>query len=308
MSLRASARTILRFEPLELRTVPASGNVEVKPAGNEWLINGDDLPNTVTLALHTNGMLRVSGGSGTTVNRGAYADIPLTKPVSISLKGGDDRLTINGTAAKPIRLAGALSVNMGTGVDVVQAYHLFTGRAASFDMGVESTKNGRESVDLISVDVAGLNYTSARTLGSNALGMSNSTVRGDTSIKVTLPGATNFINLASNKFYGSISASLSHEPNTANQVDSFNLTFSTVTGRIGVNTGDGRSQVKLFDVTAGTIDISGGSGYDQVLVNKVTARQARFDGGGGSEDRISGSGNTFGTKPTVRSFEVNQLK
>ena len=302
---------VLHLEPMEARDTPSAGNVTVGMVNNAWLIRGDDNNNSILINEASPTSLRISGrsadGGVTKINGKAYIDIASSRPVSIDMRGGKDRVEVSGASAQaPVTFVGGLSINTGNDIDLVRLSYVKVPGTVSVSMG-GGNQIGYENASLFGVDAGGVSYRTDRSGGSNNLSLTGSTVHGDVAIQGS--AGSNSFTLASLMVSGSIRADMGSTPTQAS-LDTFQLTASTVGGGVDVRQSSGRGTVQFGNVTARSLSAALGYGYDQVLVNNSTADLASFDGGDGgtSGDRISGSGNHFRTSPQVRRFEVNQLR
>lgn len=304
---------VLRVESLELRDTPSAGNVSVNLVNNAWQVRGDDNNNNILINQVGPGTLRVLGrsadGGTTRINGRDYVDIASNRPVNISMNGGNDRVAIDGAPRAPVTFAGNLSIDVGTGLDVVQLSDVKVPGTVSVSMG-GGGQTGFESASFFGIDVGGVSYRTDRSGGGNSLSLTNSTVRGDVSIQGS--AGSNSATLASLSVSGSLRADLGSTP-MQTSTDTLQLTASKFGGVVDVRQSSGRSTVQFGNVTAKSLSAALGDGYDQLLVNNCTADSASFDGGTGGEsgtssDRISGGGNHFRTAPRLRGFEVNQLR
>lgn len=127
----------LGFETLEERILLA-GDVTAVLSGATLIITGDGNANDIAIAQDESGNITVQGNDGTSINQnssGSPVAFAGVTNVSISLNGGDDRLTIGGeeepvdvtTSAEEheeedpqLKIAGWLFVATGTGDDVVR--------------------------------------------------------------------------------------------------------------------------------------------------------------------------------------------
>src|SRR5262245_27454488 len=95
------------LERLENRWCPA---VTLKQSGDELRIKGDSLDHTVEIVAQADGSLLVTTESGVATFRKVH-------DLEINLKGGNDTLTIDLTAAP--RMQGEIEANMALGDDTV---------------------------------------------------------------------------------------------------------------------------------------------------------------------------------------------
>src|SRR5262249_7678926 len=124
---QASRQTFLQVERLECREMPA-GNVTTLLINGSLTLTGDALDNDVILSQPGIGMLTITPGGGTTINRQANAVTlsGVTHDLNIRLGKGTDAVSFALTAA-PITLLGNLTIDYasfgGTGqksVDTLQ--------------------------------------------------------------------------------------------------------------------------------------------------------------------------------------------
>jgi hypothetical protein len=138
-----SRRSVLSLQPLEGRLTPA-GNIvaSVSPLGL-LLMTGDVDANDVTLTV-TPTNVTLTGNAGTTVNGSATpAVLGLVKSIKTDLKGGNDTLSIDGTAS--FSVAGAVAITLGDGDNTLNL--VTTGK---IDLGALTVKAGDGS-DIVNI-------------------------------------------------------------------------------------------------------------------------------------------------------------
>src|SRR5262245_33887956 len=138
-----SRRSVLSLQPLEGRLVPAGNLLASVSATGLLTLTGDADANDVTLTV-TPTNVTLTGNGGTTVN-GVAAPVILgtTKSIKADLKGGNDTLSIDGTAS--FSLTGSASITLGDGDNILNL--VTTGK---IDIGSLTVKAGDGS-DIVTV-------------------------------------------------------------------------------------------------------------------------------------------------------------
>lgn len=152
---RDRRRTLLKLQPLEDRTTP-SGLIKASfsPSTGALVLTGDDDANVVQIKAGANVTLTpdidttISGHptGGTAVFNGTL------RSIKIDMKGGDDVVSIDGTA--PFQLAGAVKINLGDGSN-----SLDLSTAGAFSIGALSVTagDGADTVNIVSGSAGTIN-------------------------------------------------------------------------------------------------------------------------------------------------------
>ncbi len=271
MSLRKSPRrAALQLQTLEQRENPA-GNIVTSVAGGVLTLTGTDQAETFTILQLTGDKFTITGTGGTTVDNGAATSTTVAATsVKMFLKGGDDTVTLDPTAA--LTLAGSLSINGGDGNNGV---NLFT--TASAISLKDFTYVGGDGLDIVILGQAGTASTVGGPVsltlgngGSNTL-IANTTVNGELWDKagagadqLTLTAVTAKRNV--NVDFGTGGGSLTTQTTTVitgglsykalDGNDSVSLAGTTVNGPAGVKINGGIGDANL--TTSGAVAIPAG--------------------------------------------------
>jgi len=128
-------RSVLSLQPLEGRLVPAGNITASVSATGLLLMTGDADANDVTVTV-TPTNVTLTGNAGTTVNGSATpAVLGLVKSIKADLKGGNDTLSIDGTAS--FSVPGAVGITLGDGDNTLNL--VTTGK---IDLGALTIKAG----------------------------------------------------------------------------------------------------------------------------------------------------------------------
>jgi hypothetical protein len=253
----------------------ATDFVRVKVVGKRLMITGDNRNNWISVEKGpTPNSYRVTGLYGTQINgrSGSFVFENVTRGIDANLKGGHDRLVLDGSAS-PFTVLGTIKVRTGRGDDLVR----LQGVAGRVDLGSSA---GNDYVQLIDSDFRALTVD----MGNGA---STSLLLDD----VTVTGRTAVCG--------------GRGSDTVRAVDS---TFAN----LFIQAGDGRDTIRLEHVDAtGPVQVGTGRHTDVVAVSDSRFDAAVVLGGGrGNDDLDAGTlggsntkGNTFLGKVVLPGFE-----
>jgi hypothetical protein len=300
---------------LEPRLV-LSGNVTATIDRNgDISLVGDNLNNDLRIERISDSVARLSGSSTKINNAYRHFDFNPNHNISISLGGGPDTLTVQGTSvAAPLRFTSAV-VDGGDGADRLTVNNVYTTGTMSFNMGGGVAGADEEFARISGSNLGSLSFRTDRTAparfgpaGRDNLYLTSCTIRGN----VALFGGNslNEFYLNSTLVQGSVQASMGNETDqTSFMTDYFASSNSIIVGSLNVNTGEGWGRVNLIKTKADRINVSmGTSGRDELWLYNTTAREIAVDGGAGGADVIMGVGNRFTFIPQIRGFEKNSLQ
>ncbi len=302
-------------ESLEPRLV-LSGNVSVSIDRNgDVSIVGDSFNNDLRIERVNDVTARLSGTATKINNSNRYIDFDPNHNISISLNGGPDTLTLQGTSvAAPLRFK-IIAIDGGDGADRLTINNVYTTGAMSLNMGGGVSGADEESARISGTNIGSLSFQAGRTApsrfgpaGRDNFYMTSCTVRGN--VDLIGGNALNEFYLNSTLIHGSVQASMGDETDqTSFMTDYFASSNSIIAGSLNVNTGAGWGRVNLIKTKADSIKVSmGTSGRDELWLYTTTARQIAVDGGAGGADVIMGVGNRFTFIPQIRGFEKNSLQ
>jgi hypothetical protein len=322
----------LRFEQLEQRVLLA-GDVTVALKSGNLTVTGDAnvLGNQVEIAHQGDGIYRVTGLNGTTLNKGTAtvwnSTLPVTGSVSVDLKNGSNHLTMKGDPGQDLRVLKNLSVKTGTGNDTVIIENpnvtgkltvstgagggsvIIDGGTVTADASIQ-TGVGDDQVEIDDTTFLGKLTVKTGNAGTllkeDSVILSNITVSRDVSVSTGTGNDRVWIEDLTVLGKGKLTVT------TGNGYDRVGVIDSDVGGNISISTGNENDQAGLLRVTTnGNLTVSGGNGNytkpdengnrgDRIGIAGVTATSVTLDGGSGGANRTPGLSEIGVTGSTIR--------
>ncbi len=275
----------LELETLENRRMLA-GNVDAfVTGGGDLVVNGDSQGNVISIT-STDGGLRITGFSNTTINgvdsaleltgmdddvrinmrNGSntvvIADASIPDTLSIRTESGDDVIIFNVYDLPSIDIGGDLRINAGSGDDdvIVTAFFEGTNMVVGDDVNIR-TGAGADVVDL--TDMTVLDRLTVNT------GDGSDTVRVGRQI-----GNQSTATVAGGRM----------SIRTGSGDDTIEMTKVQAQDRVSMNTGSGRDDVTIRQgQIAQRLSVSLGGDDDFILIKDISLSEARINGNGGQD-------------------------
>lgn len=289
MPIHTRRRSALNVHPehLELRIYPTV-KVNFNPNSGLLKITGDNADNRIDIDNITNGDMDVFVD---TVLVGSYENV---NSIKVKLKGGDDRLLING-----IRISGGLTANLGSGadeLDIDSAVNLGTGPDSDVYFGGAVNVNlGGDLGDLLDFDDA-IRFREDATFK----GVSDVTMQGD--------GTSYGSNIDFDVYFDkNLTVTFGKSSDVSGDNREINLASVVVLGTAKFT---GTNAVERFESITSNfenfqMDLSGGNDFFDIIDN--VSEQNRFGtslfNGGSGDDGMTNANQIFDTPPTFIDIE-----
>lgn len=293
-----------------------ANNVAARVEGSLLVVAGDTAGNQIVISRNAAGDVIVAGQNGTLVNgkpSERFARLQLNA-AEILMGGGNDVVTLRGLqiandlflnlgdgadrvispAAAPITVGNNLSIEGGSGDDIVRLEGTTVGSDAYIDGGIGSL------TATVSNMLAGFNVTVISDDANDTFTLTQVAAGGEVSLETK--GGSDRVSLTG---VSALLLGISTDANALVGADRVTMLEVTTIEDIGVFTGPGVDIVQMVDVAAGkNITVSADEGNDTVSGTAVSAGvDAVFEGGAGV-DIFEDFGITGGTKKDVKEFEV----
>lgn len=306
---RNRSRFIPVMEQLESRMVLA-GNVSAFVAGNNLIVNGDNLGADITISQPEIGQITIAGNS-TKVNgsAGPVTFSKVTHDVLINFGNGNDFLTFDET--NPISISGNLSVMGGKGVNAISTT---VGSPGALNVGGNLSILNLPFTTLVNLNVKGstqvvnsggdaiLNITSSDThtlsnIGSFSVVNSTGDVNQISMSFVNVKGSVQIVNrgATANAFIDNVQISGDLQINDGPGKLGVTTVSHTKVGRnLLVNGANGSLTIVDFSDVKGVTNLHGGNGFNTYVVDNATfGGPFQIQTGKGSDWVLIGTGVAF---------------